>query len=445
MEEEANAAEYDYLLGMPMWNLTLEKKEEFLRKKEGKNQELRNLKATTKEDLWRKDLKEFVEELDKIERKQLEQQQFSKKGVKKKDAPRKKGVLLPSPDKGLRIVPKISDDLKRKASAAAAAKDKKNAKNAFGKSLNAKMAEFDEPDEFDAMADDKEHNRSLSDRLGVNLKAEEKSKRIKARKENTGAAKSTKNGKKTRKDPWDDGSNSSSGYSIDDFSDSASDAGVSTNKYVAPARDRPGRERKTVSYKTEMNSESDTSGNSNTDNEAPQNGYSGKTAAAIESDTENSDIQETQTNVKGPAKQAKLDTMFLTQDSSKKESEEPGSDNAFDSLLENGSSKVLSTTKIANGNAVKNGNIFDSDSDEPPAKHKNGGKSNVQKHTVSSINSPYQSSDECDSNVDRVGQSSSKEEFRPRMKLTVEKKNRAPITLDRKVIEDLFICSIYFR
>ena len=30
MEEEANAAEYDYLLGMPMWNLTLEKKEEAL-------------------------------------------------------------------------------------------------------------------------------------------------------------------------------------------------------------------------------------------------------------------------------------------------------------------------------------------------------------------------------------------------------------------------------
>jgi len=130
--------------------------------------------------LWREDLREFIKKLDEVEQKQLEDQQVTtKKGAKKKDGARKKVALMPSPDKGTRIVPKISDELKRKASAAVAAKDKKAAKNAFGKSLNAKMAEFDEPDEFDDMADDKEHNRSLSDRLGFNLKAEEKAKKSK--------------------------------------------------------------------------------------------------------------------------------------------------------------------------------------------------------------------------------------------------------------------------
>merc|ERR1719367_1406035 len=78
---------------------------------------------------------------------------------------------------GIRIVPQISGEMKKKAFAANEKKEKKNAKDAFGKSLKDKMAEFDEPDEFDDMADDKDHNRSLSDRLGFNLKAEEKAKK----------------------------------------------------------------------------------------------------------------------------------------------------------------------------------------------------------------------------------------------------------------------------
>ena len=39
-EEDARDSDYDYLLGMAMWSLTAEKKEELLRKKDDKHKEL---------------------------------------------------------------------------------------------------------------------------------------------------------------------------------------------------------------------------------------------------------------------------------------------------------------------------------------------------------------------------------------------------------------------
>merc|ERR1712141_757150 len=150
------------------WNLTQEKKEELLRKKQEKHQELNNLKATSKEDLWRADLTEFLQKLDEVEQKQLEDQQCQPKG--KKGA--KKGTKKPVPmseEKGIRIEPKISDDMKRKASAAVEEKKRKESKTTLKKEPKVKKLK-DEPDEFDDMADDKEHNKSLSDRLGLDAK-----------------------------------------------------------------------------------------------------------------------------------------------------------------------------------------------------------------------------------------------------------------------------------
>lgn len=62
---------YDYLLGMSMWMLTEERKNELLRQKDSKMTELDILKKKTNGDLWREDLDTFMDELDKLEKKEL--------------------------------------------------------------------------------------------------------------------------------------------------------------------------------------------------------------------------------------------------------------------------------------------------------------------------------------------------------------------------------------
>ncbi|KAI8873013.1 type II DNA topoisomerase [Ramicandelaber brevisporus] len=54
------ASGYDYLLSMPIWNLTKEKVERLIRERDSKQQELDVLKNTTPMELWNRDLDEFV-------------------------------------------------------------------------------------------------------------------------------------------------------------------------------------------------------------------------------------------------------------------------------------------------------------------------------------------------------------------------------------------------
>ena len=58
---------------MPMWSLTAERKEALLKQKEGKHDELRKLRKTTKEDMWLRDLDEFIEKLTEVETKEMEE------------------------------------------------------------------------------------------------------------------------------------------------------------------------------------------------------------------------------------------------------------------------------------------------------------------------------------------------------------------------------------
>lgn len=55
--------DYDYLLGMSFWHLTLEKKNELLRKKEEKCTELDILKRKSPSDLWTEDLNALLEKV----------------------------------------------------------------------------------------------------------------------------------------------------------------------------------------------------------------------------------------------------------------------------------------------------------------------------------------------------------------------------------------------
>ena len=58
-EEEQSKASYDYLLSMPLWNLTFEKVEQLKKEKSTLEAELQVLLETSKEQMWEQDLIEF--------------------------------------------------------------------------------------------------------------------------------------------------------------------------------------------------------------------------------------------------------------------------------------------------------------------------------------------------------------------------------------------------
>ena len=59
-----NSAVFEYLLKMPLWEITLERIKELREEKEKKEQDFEDLRETPKEDLWRRDLEEFLTKLD---------------------------------------------------------------------------------------------------------------------------------------------------------------------------------------------------------------------------------------------------------------------------------------------------------------------------------------------------------------------------------------------
>lgn len=61
---------FDYLLGMSMWMLTDERKNELLKQRDAKLYELEVLKKKSNKDLWREDLDVFLEKLDAVEEKE---------------------------------------------------------------------------------------------------------------------------------------------------------------------------------------------------------------------------------------------------------------------------------------------------------------------------------------------------------------------------------------
>ena len=65
---ESESPDFDYLMNMPLWNfLAQDKIEELGKERDKKEQELTELKATSKEELWRLELQEFLAKLDEVE------------------------------------------------------------------------------------------------------------------------------------------------------------------------------------------------------------------------------------------------------------------------------------------------------------------------------------------------------------------------------------------
>lgn len=78
-EDSTEAKAYDYLLGMPLWSLTQERVERLRRQIGDKEDEIDILMKKSKEDLWKHDLEEFINEW----RFQLEDEHNRKRNIRK--------------------------------------------------------------------------------------------------------------------------------------------------------------------------------------------------------------------------------------------------------------------------------------------------------------------------------------------------------------------------
>ncbi|CAD7667206.1 unnamed protein product [Nyctereutes procyonoides] len=107
---------FNYLLDMPLWYLTKEKKDELCKLRNEKEQELETLKKKSPTDLWKEDLATFVEELEAVETKEKQEEQIglSGKGGKGKGKKTQMAEVLPSPC-GKRVIPRVTIEMKAEA------------------------------------------------------------------------------------------------------------------------------------------------------------------------------------------------------------------------------------------------------------------------------------------------------------------------------------------
>ncbi|XP_005721681.1 DNA topoisomerase 2-alpha isoform X1 [Pundamilia nyererei] len=112
-KDDSTGPDYNYLLSMPMWFLTKEKKEELCKQRDAKVTELNTLKKKSPADLWREDLAAFSEELARVEAKEKENATLPVKTGKGK-AVKVKKETLPTPQ-GRRVIPRVTSTMKAEA------------------------------------------------------------------------------------------------------------------------------------------------------------------------------------------------------------------------------------------------------------------------------------------------------------------------------------------
>lgn len=150
-DKDGGSTSYNYLLGMPLWSLTRERKEDLLAKRDQKKGELESLRQKTPADLWTMDLDVFMAKLDEVEEAQRRDEAAG--GAK---AVVKTGKGRPKPSKKMeaetqpspfaeRVQPKIDWEA-RKAKAEKGAPGRKSRKAAE----DGVKTEGDNPDNPDA-------------------------------------------------------------------------------------------------------------------------------------------------------------------------------------------------------------------------------------------------------------------------------------------------------
>lgn len=135
---------YDYLLGMSMWMLTDERKNDLLKQRDQKLSELSILKAKTPESIWEADLEALEKKLNEVEEKERQEElgvnlktlkaQAAKaqaSGKRKRAAAKGTGEIYPASD-GIKVEFKVTEEVLKKYEKMAAATARAKAKKEGG-------------------------------------------------------------------------------------------------------------------------------------------------------------------------------------------------------------------------------------------------------------------------------------------------------------------------
>ncbi|CAH8866181.1 unnamed protein product [Trichobilharzia szidati] len=167
---ESGQPDYNYILNMPLWSLTKERKDDLLAQRDAKRNELRILKSKSPSDLWREDLAKLQEEYKKAEaelaadelaaieaaEKKLKAASVTQAGRAAATKTRKLAKETRPDPMGRRIVPKVDADMMRKVEGTKKKRTKPE-DDAMGSAL--------EVDDEGNVADDEP--KPLSQRLGI--------------------------------------------------------------------------------------------------------------------------------------------------------------------------------------------------------------------------------------------------------------------------------------
>lgn len=230
-KEDTSGPDYNYLLSMPMWFLTKEKKEELCRQRDAKLTELNTLKKKTPADLWKEDLAAFSEELANFEAKEKENAAMPvKKGAGKGKSTKVKQETLPTPQ-GRRVIPRVTSVMKAEANRKAG--EGKRAKKIKSEDVVMKM-EFGE-DAEEALPSEEV---GLAARLSKKTKGQAKEKASKTSKQSTIQFKAV--AKKPKKNLWSD----------EEPDDQSADSEMETEEAVAPREKVERKTKVAVKYNT---------------------------------------------------------------------------------------------------------------------------------------------------------------------------------------------------
>ncbi|XP_066487440.1 DNA topoisomerase 2-alpha [Tiliqua scincoides] len=186
----ATGPDFNYLLNMPLWYLTKEKKDELCKQRDDKETELENLKRKSPDDLWKEDLAALVEALDVLENKEKQDEMMGTAGKPVKGKGGKLTVkklqlkeIMPSPH-GRRVIPRVTEQMKAEA-------EKK-----LKRKVKTEKPEHDGNQEGDSLETEKEP-KTLKQRLAKKFKTESD-----AKEQSTLPFKLVK--KEKKKNPWSD-------------------------------------------------------------------------------------------------------------------------------------------------------------------------------------------------------------------------------------------------